>query len=556
MSVLPARLFVKTLQAAERKDKDAPPISLVTSERLRQAEKEPGNWLMYSGQYNGQRHCRLDQINDRNVHELRVKWVRQFPTQIAIETSPLVIDGVMYATLPENELVALDAKTGLPYWTYKYPLPKRLSICCGKVNRGVAILGDTLYMGTLDGHLLARDARSGKERWKVLVAPGDKGHSITSAPLVVKDMVITGIAGGEFGIRGFLAAYDAKTGKQLWRTYSIPAKGEADNDTWEGDSWKTGGSPTWLTGAYDPELNLIYWGVGNPGPDWNGEVRLGDNLYSDCVLALDADTGKIKAYFQFTPHDVHDWDAAQIPVLVDSKIDGEQRKLMFWANRNAFYYVLDRAETVPVKRAGGLSGPDQLKYYLGLPYAKQTWAEPKLLADGRPIRKPNTMPSKEGTEVYPDLSGGTNWWSPTYSPQTNLFYVMAFDGAGKYYIGKAEYKEGKPFTGGIGTTTEYDSAPNPNYKSAVRALDPTTGKLVWEYIIRPRSTSGLLSTQGNLVFGGTAEGDFYALDARTGKELWRLDLGGRVHAAPVSYLVDGKQYVTIAAGSALFTFGF
>jgi alcohol dehydrogenase (cytochrome c) len=284
-------------------------------------------------------------------------------------------------------------------------------------------------------------------------------------------------------------------------------------------------------------------------------VRKGDNLYSDCVLALDADTGQIKAYFQFTPWDVHDWDACQIPVLVDGKIDGKQRKLICWANRNAFYYVLDREQTDPAKRAGDLKGPEKLKYYLGRPFAKQTWAEPALTAEGRPIRKPNTLPSKEGTEVYPDLGGGTNWWSPTYSPKTNLFYVMAFDGAGKYYIGKAEYKEGQAYLGGIGTTGDYDAFPNPNYKSAVRALEPTTGKLVWEYPVQPRASSGLLSTQGNLVFGGTGEGNFFALDARTGKELWRLDLGGRVHAAPVSYVVDGKQYVTIAAGSALFTFG-
>jgi alcohol dehydrogenase (cytochrome c) len=555
ISVLAALLSVNPLPAEEPKGKPSPPISLVTSERLRQAEKEPGNWLMYSGQYTGQRHCRLDQINDRNVHALRVKWVRQFPTQIAIETSPLVVDGVMYATLPENELVALDARTGLRYWSYKHPLPRKLAICCGKVNRGVAILGETLYMGTLDGHLLARDARSGRERWKVEVAPGATGHSITSAPLVVKDMVVTGIAGGEYGIRGFVAAYDARTGKQLWRTYTIPGKGEPDNDTWEGDSWKTGGSPAWVTGAYDPELNLIYWGVGNPGPDWNGEARKGDNLYSDCVLALDADAGRIKAYFQFTPHDVHDWDACQVPVLVDGKIGGKQRKLLLTANRNAFYYVLDRAETLPVKRARDMKGPALMKYYRGLPFAKQTWAEPLLTGDGRPIRKPNTLPSKEGTEVYPDVSGATNWWSPTYSPQTNLFYVMAFDGAGKYYIGKAEHKAGQPFLGGIGTSNSDERTPDPSYRSAVRALDPTTGTLRWEYPVHPKSTSGLLSTQGNLVFGGTAEGDFFALDARSGKELWRLDLGGRVHAAPVSYLVGGKQYVTIAAGSALFTLG-
>lgn len=295
-----------------------------------------------------------------------------------------------------------------------------------------------------------------------------------------------------------------------------------------------------MTGSFDPDLNLLFWGVGNPGPDWNGEVRKGDNLYSDCVLALDADTGDVKWHFQFTPHDVHDWDACQIPVLVDADYGGARRKLILWGNRNGFYYVLDR-------ESGEFLGARA--------FAKQTWAK-KIDDSGRPVRQPGMFPSKDGTLVFPDVSGAANWWSPTYSPETNLFYLMAFDGGATYYLGEnPEFKEGAPYTGGTATFNEFDEFPNPDYVSAVRALDPTTGERVWQYQVQAKSTSGLVSTAGNLVFGGTVHGNFFALDARNGNELWRLDLGGMVHAAPITYLVDGEQYVTIAAGSAVFTFG-
>lgn len=514
------------------------PVGPVTYQRIVRAEDEPGNWLTYSGQYHSQRYSRLDQINAANVRDLRVKWVRQFNTLARIETSPLVVDGMMYATLPHSVVVALDAKTGLQYWKYEHPLSDQVSVCCGPNTRGVGILGDTLYLGTLDSRLVALDARSGQVRWNVEVADNKAGYSITGAPLVIKDMVITGIAGGEYGIRGFIDAYDAATGARRWRTYTIPGPGEPGHETWAGDSWTRGGSPTWLTGSFDPQLNLLYWGVGNPGPDWNGEVREGDNLYSDCVLALDADTGRIRWHFQFTPHDVHDWDACQIPVLADAEFRGRQRKLMLWGNRNAFFYVLDR---------------ETGEFLLARDYARQTWAE-RIDESGRPQRLPNTFPSKEGTLVWPDLTGATNWWSPSYSPQTKLFYVMSYDGPGRYFLGEAEYTPGQQFTGGFGTVNEELPGVSP-YVSAVRALDPSTGERKWEYRVQPRSTSGLLTTAGNLLFGGTVKGTFFALDARTGGERWRLDIGGNVHAAPITYLVDGQQYVTIAAGSALFTFG-
>jgi alcohol dehydrogenase (cytochrome c) len=296
-----------------------------------------------------------------------------------------------------------------------------------------------------------------------------------------------------------------------------------------------------MTGSFDPQLNLIYWGVGNPGPDWNGEVREGDNLYSDCVVAVDADSGQIKWHFQFTPHDVHDWDACQIPVLVDLLYKGRARKLMLWGNRNAFYYILDR-ETGEFLHAAA--------------FADQTWAK-EIDPQGRPVRVPGKLPTLEGNYVRPDVTGAANWWSPTYSPKTNLFYLMAYDGGARYYINRdVEFTPGLPFLGGFGLASrESRDFPGPEVVSAVRALDPLTGERKWEYRVPPKSTSGLVSTAGDLVFGGSRRGHFYALDARTGKELWRIDLGGNVHAAPITYLADGQQFITIASGNAFFTFG-
>lgn len=507
---------------------------------LRNAHQTPHNWLMYSGGYHGHRYSQLAQINTHNAAQLDVQWVRQFPMSAPFESTPLVVDGIMYVTLPENQVVALDAVTGLPYWHHRRELENPLAICCGKINRGVAILGETLYMGTLDAKLVALDARSGQERWQVAVGNPAEGHSITAAPLVVKDMVITGIAGGEMGIRGFIDAYDAKTKERRWRVKTIPEPGEANHESWAGDSWQHGGAPTWMTGSYDPELNLVYWGVGNPGPDYNGDVREGNNLYSDCVLAIDPDQGIIKWHFQFTPHDVHDWDACQVPVLADLEFEGQLRKLLLWPNRNAFYYVLDRESgTFLHARA----------------FAKQTWAK-EIDATGRPVVLPGTSPTPEGVLVYPDISGAANWWSPSFSPKTNLLYQIAFDGACLYTMEEdLEPPRGGFYMGGTGIANEWNEIVDSEYISEVRALEPVTGELVWKYPIQAKSTSGLLSTAGNVVFGGTRFGNFFALDATNGNELWRLDLGGWVHAAPITFAVDGKQYVTIAAGHSLYTLG-
>lgn len=505
----------------------------VSYQRLLNAEQEPGNWLTYSGSYRSHRHTRLDQITRENVARLQPTWIFQMKSLEKVETTPLAVDGIMYLTEPPNNVIALDTRTGRPFWKYVRRLPERINVCCGRVNRGLAMLGDRLYMGTVDAYLVALDSRTGAVIWEVQVADHTTGHAITVAPLAVKDKIIVGISGGEYGIRGFLDAYDAETGNRAWRFYTVPAPGEPGHETWEGDAWKTGGAPTWVTGSFDPELNLIYWGTGNPGPDWNGEVRPGDNLYSDCVLALDADTGQLQWYFQFTPHDVHDWDATEIPVLVDAEYEGRMRKLMLFANRNAFYYVLDR---------------ENGEFLLARPFAHQTWAEgidPK----GRPIRKPGIDPSPEGTLVYPGVQGATNWYSPSYSPVTGFLYLSVWEYASIYYLGEAEYSPGNRF---IGSAPQ--GVPDDPGWGAVRALDARTGELRWEYRLHTKPQAGILSTATNLVFGGSDEGYFFALDADSGRELWRFQTGGVVVAGPISYLSEGRQHIAVAAGSALFSF--
>ena len=390
-------------------------------------------------------------------------------------------------------------------------------------------------MSTLDAHLVAIDARTGNLRWNREVADHTAGYSKTAAPLIVKDQVVTGIAGGEFGIRGFLDSYNADSGEREWRAWTIPGPDHPDNQSWAGDSWRTGGSPTWITGSYDPDLDLVYWGTGNPGPDYNGDVREGDNLYADSALALDGDTGELAWYFQFTPHDVHDWDAIQVPILADLDVEGERRKVMMWANRNGFYYTLDR-----------VTG----EFLVGKPFALQTWAQ-GLDENGRPIRAPGMFPSLEGTLVSPPATGGTNWMSPAYSPRTGLFYVMAYDGAAEFFIRDEDYVEGDRYIGGGQTRV----LPVEEYTSAVRAIDPRTGDRRWEYRVQPQTWAGLLTTAGDLVFGGSVDGYVYALDAVSGQELWHIAVGAQVRAGPMTYAVDGEQYVSIAAGNVLYTFG-
>jgi len=504
----------------------------VTFERIRDSEQAQGNWLTYSGNYAGHRHSPLKELTPANVASLKPAWIYQFETG-ENEVSPLVVDGVMYVTAP-NFAAALDVRTGRALWTWNRPVPKDLkTLGFGRVNRGAAILGDTIFVGTLDAYLVALDARSGAVRWQAPVADYRTGHCITAAPLALRDKVIVGISGGEAGIRGFVDAYDAKTGKRAWRHWTVPAPGEPGSETWSGDAWKTGGAPTWVTGAYDPELDLVFWGTGNPGPDWNGDVRPGDNLYSCSLLAIEAATGKRRWHFQFTPHDTHDWDAVQVPMLIETTVRGRLRKVVATPNRNAFYYLLDRA-----------SG----EFLLAAPFAKQTWAK-GMDARGRPIVLPDTEPSEGGTLVWPSLQGATNWFSPSYDAASNQVFVSVREMGAYYHKGEAAYKPGTLFTAGGERALRGDKA-----FGAVRALDAGSGKQKWEFRLHSPPWAGVLSTAGGLVFGGSDEGNFYALDAMTGKPLWDFQTGNGIACNPISYLVDGKQYVAIAAGHVLIAF--
>jgi alcohol dehydrogenase (cytochrome c) len=525
----------------------------VTSERLVNASREPQNWLTYSGTYDSQRYSTLNRITPANVKDLELKWVYQTFSTWTFQATPIVVDGVMYLTSGPNDVTAVDAATGRPFWIFKYTPQPGYKACCGAPNRGVAVVGDTLFMGTVDAHLIALDAVTGKVKWNTTVANTVDGYAISHAPLVIKDKVIVGTAGGEYPTRCFIAAYDVKTGKELWRFYTIPGPGEPGNDTWPADAWQHGGGPIWVTGSYDPALNLTYWGVGNPNPDFYDEKRKGDNLYSASVVALDADNGKLKWHFQFTPHDTNDWDAVQVPVLANMTWQGAPRKLMLWANRNGFFYVLDRETGAFLK---------------GFPYVKVNWAS-GLDHKGRPIL---TMPPA-GEPVYPWPGGGTSWYSPTFSPRTELMYVTTSENTAsrmKPVDKEPDLKIGATRIGG--SFTPLNDAPNPgvgggirapiitngtetNGTGAVSAIDPRTGTTKWKFAMTNVSNSGLLTTATDLLFSGSREGYFYALDVRNGSELWKANLGGHVNAAPMTYEVAGKQYVSIAAGQALFVFG-
>jgi len=519
----------------------------VSFDRLLRAANEPQNWLTYSGTYTGQRYSELAQITPANVKDLQPQWVFQARSLEKFEATPLVVDGVMYTVQPPNDIVAVDAATGRTFWMYSHRPSPLARLCCGRVNRGLAILGQTLFMGTIDGHLIAVDAKSGRLVWDVSLTRPEAGYSLTLAPLVVKDKVIVGPAGGEYGIRGFLTAFDAKTGKQVWRFNTVAGPGEPGGGSWGGESWKTGGGSIWVTGSYDPDANLTYWGIGNAGPDRNGDSRPGDNLYTASVVALDADTGRLKWHYQFSPHDEFDQDATQIPVLADLPWQGRPRKLLLWANRNGFFYVMDR-----------LTG----EFLSGRPFVRVTWAD-GFDAHGRPKRIPGQEPTPRGTLVYPGNQGATNWYSPSFSPRTRLFYVPAWVNYASLFIKRPQaYVEGQYFGGGEGRATDAQglrTATN-NLRTedegygAILAIDPLTGERKWEYKMVDFTDAGVLTTASDLLFSGGREGDFYALDARTGARLWKFTVGGQVQSGPMTYSIRGRQYVAVSAGSSFYAF--
>ena len=514
----------------------------VPYERIREAAAKPQNWLTYWGDYSGRHFSGLAQINAANVAQLQAQWTVPMPGDGMVQSVPIVADGVMYTTGPPGEVFALDARTGRQIWKYQRTQKAVNPYESNRVNRGVAVLGNRIYFGTLDATLVALDARSGALVWETPVANTMEGYSITSAPLVVKDKIITGVAGGEYGIRGFIDAYDPGTGKRLWRLYTIPGPGEFGSDTWEGDSWKHGSAGTWLTGTYDPDLNTLYWPVGNPGPDTNGDVRKGDNLFSCSVIALNPDTGQRKWHYQFTPNDTHDWDATEDVMLVDRVWRGERRKLLLQADRNGVFYVLDRITGAFLSAA---------------PFVRTNWVS-SWDGAGRPITTPGWRATPEGSTVYPAGGGGSNFQAPSYSPQTGWMYFAYHDSAGRYSSGPAPYEAGRQFWGrGSGGGFPGGGFPGtgPGDEQGVQAFDPETGKAQWKFQLTQNSLSaGVLATAGGLVFVASREGNFLALDARSGKALWHFGAGAEMASSPMSYAVDGRQYVAISSAGALFSF--
>ena len=488
-------------------------------------------WLTYHGGYSARRHSSLKQITPANAKSLVAKWVFHIDGAKKLEATPIVHDGLMYIS-NTNELYALDVRHGRKVWHY------RASGAQGtRVNRGSAILGDKVYFVTADCHLIALHRSTGNLIFDVEYASFAAGYTTSIAPLAIKGGILVGVAGGGSGQRGFVAALHPDTGKEAWRFWTVPAKGEPGSDTWGGFPAEMGGAPTWTTGSYDPESNTVYWTTGNPWPDFYGGRRPGDNLYSDCVLALDGTTGKLQWHFQFTPHDVWDWDANESPVLIDAVFRGKPRKLLVQANRNGFYYILDR-----------VTG----EFLHAKPFVKKLDWTSGLDDKGRPRVIPEKIPTPAGTKVCPSVRGASNWMSPSYDPATGLFYVVTLE---QCDLIVASAKEPAPSTGFRGTGSE--GIPTEPGKFYLRALDVLNGELKWEYPMPGPGVmwAGTVSTAGGVVFTGDDDGNLVAVDARTGKDLWHFSTGHGLFASPATYMVDGRQYVTIATESDVFTFG-
>lgn len=493
------------------------------------------NWTSYNGDYTGRRFSSLREMNASNVEQLRAAWVFHPGNSQRLEATPVVVRGVMYVT-SANDVFAVDAKTGRTVWHYQRPLSSGLlDDAAAHKNRGVAVWEQSVYVETDDAHLLCLDARSGALRWDVQYADKARHYGATSAPLVVKGAVVVGTSGGDSGVRGFLAAYDAVTGKLNWRLWTIPAPGEFGSASWPGDSYLHGGATTWMPGTYDPELDTLYWTTSNAAPDFVGDSRPGDDLYTSCVLAIDPNTGRLKWYFQFTPHDLYDFDANETPVLVDVEEKGTTRRLLLQANRNGFFYALDRTNG---KFLRATSFVEKLNWATGVD------------ASGRPTLS-GRIPTKEGTLICPGINGATNWFSPSYNPNTGLFYVMALENCNLFFASPKQFVRGETF---------YDTGtklpPDEHSQKVLLALSVADGKVAWRYpqVGEGESWGGTLTTAGGLVFFADDAGSLEAVDATIGHALWHFNTGQRISASPMTYAVDGVQYVSICAGSDVFSF--
>jgi alcohol dehydrogenase (cytochrome c) len=493
------------------------------------------NWTSYNGDYTGQRYSSLHEITSANVSRLRAEWVFHPGNTQRLEVTPVVVRGIMYIT-SANDTFALDARTGRSLWHYQRPISAGLlDDAAAHKNRGVAVWQDSVYVETDDAHLLRLDARSGSLIWDIQYADKEKHYGATSAPLLVKGLVVVGTSGGDSGVRGFVAGYDAITGKQKWRFWTIPGPGEFGSSSWPGDSYLHGGATTWMPGTYDPELNTLYWTTSNAAPDFVGDGRPGDDLYASCVLALNPDNGELRWYFQFTPHDLYDYDGTETPVLIDTEENGTPRKLIAQADRNGYFYVLDRTNG---------------KFLRASPFVeKLNWAK-GIDASGRPILT-GRIPTADGTTICPGIEGATNWFSPSYNRNTGLFYVLALEACNIYFAKEESFKKGQTF---YDTGTKH--VPDEHAQKILLALSLADGKIVWRYpqVGRGNTWAGTLTTAGGLVFFGDDAGALEVVDAANGHPLWHFNTGQNMSASPMTYAIDGVQYVTIAAGSDIFTF--
>jgi alcohol dehydrogenase (cytochrome c) len=522
-------------EADAKKQKSSVIVDLNVSAEALAAQPTGKDWLSYNGDYSGRRFSSLDQINAKNVGSLRAQWVFHAPNSDSLEVTSVVVNGLMFVT-SANDAYALDAQTGRQVWHHAWPITEGLIDDASQHhNRGVGVWGNSVYMETDNAHLLCLDGRSGNLRWDVAYTDGNRNYGATSAPLVVNGKVIVGTSGGDDGVRGFISAYDAETGKLVWKFWTIPGPGERGSESWPGDSYLHGGGTTWMPGTFDSESNTLYWGTSNPAPDFDGGPRPGDDLYTDCVLALDADTGKLKWYFQFTPHDLFDYDATETPVLLDATWKNQPRKLLVEANRNGFLYVLDRTDG---------------KFLSAVPFVeKLNWAK-GIDANGRPIRT-DVAPTANGTRTCPGFSGATNWYSPSFNPQTNLFYFLASENCEVYLFSAEKFTLGQTYY-----STGARRSPGDRGKKTLLAFELGGEKPAWKYpqVGNGQSSGGTMTTAGGLVFFGDDSESFEAVDARTGEPLWHFNTGQEMHASPMSYAVNGNQYVSIAAGSNVFSF--
>jgi alcohol dehydrogenase (cytochrome c) len=521
----------------------APPpvLPLVTTQDLLDGLKHPGRWLTYSGDYSGRRHSPLKQITPDNVARLASQWTFQAEGMVigrGFESTPLMLDGVLYITGNNNMAWAIDARSGRQIWRYRRALPPGLTYGAGNPsNRGFAALGDRLFMSTLDGHLLAFDRSTGRIVWDVVADDFKSGHALIAAPLVVKDKLILGNSGGDYPTRGFIDAFDPNTGARLWRFNTVPAPGEKGSETWSNQELlPNGGGAAWVTGSYDPELNTLYWGTGNPYPDYFGDDRKGDNLYTASLVALDPDTGRLKWHYQFTPHDLHDWDSNHVPVLADMTIRGQQRKVVMVANRNGFFYTLDRTNG---------------ELIVGKPYTSTKWAR-EVGPNGPIVLNDGVIPpggSEATTPCVPDFRGGTVFNPPSYDPTAQLFYVMARETCAYYTPQRQAFAPGRSLMGG-----GMRKLVEPEY-GALRAIDPKTGDIKWEHRFPTSSMAGVMSTASGVVFAGDNEGFFNAFEAKSGKRLWSYRTGSPIWGAAAStYMLDGRQSVLIESGNLLMAF--